>query len=231
MKLIAISDLHGNLPEIKENADIMIIAGDISPLNIQGNKPKMIKWLKTTFIDWINSLNVEKVHLIAGNHDWVFENCSDSLIVELHMLSNSKLVYLCNQETEYYDSEGKKWRIFGTPYCRQFGNWAFMRDDNTLEEIYKAIPKDIDILISHDAPYGCSDICFENVYWRGEHIGCVPLRDIILEKSPKMVFHGHLHSSNHEIEMLGKSEIVNCSLLNENYELGYDPLVIEVKNE
>ena len=46
-----------------------------------------------------------------------------------------------------------------------------------------------------------------------------------------MVFHGHLHSSNHEIEMLGKSEIVNCSLLNENYELGYDPLVIEVKNE
>ena len=231
MKLIAISDLHGNLPEIKENADIMIIAGDISPLNIQGNKSKMIKWLKTTFIDWINSLNVEKVHLIAGNHDWVFENCSDSLIVELHMLSNSKLVYLCNQETEYYDSDGKKWRIFGTPNCRQFGNWAFMRDDNTLEEIYKAIPKDIDILISHDAPYGCSDICFENVYWRGEHIGCVPLRDIILEKSPKMVFHGHLHSSNHEIEMLGKSEIVNCSLLNENYELGYDPLVIEVKNE
>ena len=69
MKLIAISDLHGNLPEIKEKADIMIIAGDISPLNIQGNKPKMIKWLKTTFIDWINSLNVEKVHLIAGNHD------------------------------------------------------------------------------------------------------------------------------------------------------------------
>ena len=105
MKLIAISDLHGNLPVIEENADILIIAGDISPLNIQGNKPKMIKWLKTKFIDWINSLNVEKVYLIAGNHDWVFENCSDSLIVGLHMLSNSKLVYLCNQETEYCDSD------------------------------------------------------------------------------------------------------------------------------
>ena len=232
MKLIAISDLHGNLPVIEENANILIIAGDISPLNIQGNKPKMIKWLKTKFIDWINSLNVEKVYLIAGNHDWVFENCSDSLIVELCMLSNSKLVYLCNQEIEYYDSDGKKWKIFGTPYCHQFGNWAFMRDDDTLEELYKDIPKNIDILISHDAPYGCSDICFEDVYWRGEkHIGCVPLRDIILERSPKMVFHGHLHSSNHEIEILGKSKVINCSLLNENYELVYEPLVIEVENE
>ena len=108
MKLIAISDLHGNLPVIEENANILIIAGDISPLNIQGNKPKMIKWLKTNFIDWVNSLNVEKVYLIAGNHDWIFENCFNSLIVELHMLSNSKLVYLCNQETEYYDSEGNE---------------------------------------------------------------------------------------------------------------------------
>ena len=69
MKLIAISDLHGNLPVIEENADIMIIAGDISPLIIQRNKPKMIEWLKTDFIDWINSLNVEKVYLIAGNHE------------------------------------------------------------------------------------------------------------------------------------------------------------------
>ena len=40
MKLIAISDLHGSLPKIEDKADIMIIAGDISPLNIQGNKPK-----------------------------------------------------------------------------------------------------------------------------------------------------------------------------------------------
>ena len=39
-----------------------------------------------------------------------------------------------------------------------------MRDDDILEELYKDIPKNIDILISHDAPYGCSDICFEDIY-------------------------------------------------------------------
>ena len=232
MKLIAISDLHGSLPKIEDKADIMIIAGDISPLYIQGRKSDMTNWLKNEFIDWINSLNVETVYLIAGNHDFVFNHCSEMLPLELRMLSNSKLVYLCNEEAKYYDSEGNEWKIFGTPYCHKFGNWAFMKDDDTLEELYKDIPRNIDILISHDAPYGCSDICFENVYWRGEkHIGCVPLRDIILERSPKMVFHGHLHSSNHEIEMLGKSKVINCSLLNENYELVYEPLVIEIKNE
>ena len=151
------------------------------------------------------------------------------LPLELRMLSNQKLIYLCNEEAKYYDSEGKEWKIFGTPYCHKFGNWAFMRDDDTLEELYKEMPRDIDILISHDAPYGCSDICFDNVYWRGEkHIGCVPLRDIILERSPKIVLHGHLHTSNREIEILGKSKVRNCSLLNERYELVYNPIIMEL---
>ena len=43
-----------------------------------------------------------------------------------------------------------------------------------------------------------------------------------------MKIQNNLHSSNHEIEMLGKSEVVNCSLLNEKYELVYKPLIIEL---
>lgn len=69
MKTIAISDLHGLLPEIVEPADIMFICGDISPLHIQFNKPEMWKWLTGEFMDWIIGLPVEKVYLVAGNHD------------------------------------------------------------------------------------------------------------------------------------------------------------------
>ena len=45
MKIAGISDLHGYLPNI-EKSDILLIAGDISPLNIQFNKPEMKKWLE-----------------------------------------------------------------------------------------------------------------------------------------------------------------------------------------
>ena len=46
MKIVAISDLHGNLPTIEEVAIIYCIAGDIMPLNIQSNDRKCRKWLK-----------------------------------------------------------------------------------------------------------------------------------------------------------------------------------------
>ena len=68
LRVAAISDLHGHFPEMIEPADILLIAGDISPLEIQFNKPKMKKWLLTEFAYWINSLPVDKVFLIPGNH-------------------------------------------------------------------------------------------------------------------------------------------------------------------
>ena len=32
MKIIALSDLHGHLVQISESADVLVIAGDFSPL-------------------------------------------------------------------------------------------------------------------------------------------------------------------------------------------------------
>ena len=40
LKIVAISDLHGNLPIIDKPAEIMLIAGDVIPFNIQFNKLK-----------------------------------------------------------------------------------------------------------------------------------------------------------------------------------------------
>ena len=93
MKITAISDLHGNLPTI-DQSDILIISGDISPLNIQRSKPQMKMWLETIFLYWINTLPVDKVFLIAGNHDFYFENIPYNHLLELIILSKGKLVYI-----------------------------------------------------------------------------------------------------------------------------------------
>ena len=222
MKIVAISDLHGNLPTIEEVAIIYCIAGDIMPLNIQSNDRKCRKWLKEEFIPWANNLPCSHVVLIAGNHDFVFQRMEKEAIDAI--FEDSKVIYLENSGVQL---EGLN--IFGTPWCHQFGHWAFMSDDDALAELFSNIPENVDILLTHDAPYGTSDILFQNTAWNiGEHIGCVPLRDAIIEKKPKIVLHGHLHSTNHKKEVLVESDVYNVSLLDENYDLIYDPLILDV---
>lgn len=102
-----------------------------------------------------------------------------------------------------------------------------MEDNITLESKFKNIPEDVDFLLTHDAPYGTSDICMQDIYWNnGEHIGSRPLRDAIIEKKPKYNLHGHLHSSNHDKEILNETKVYNVSLLDENYNLTYKPSVV-----
>lgn len=147
-----------------------------------------------------------------------------------HFTKSGKATYLCNESIDYISNDGNVYRIFGTPYCHIFGNWPFMRDDERLEKYFDQMPEFCDIVVSHDAPYGCSDICLQRM--EVEHIGCAPLREAILEKKPRYVFHGHLHSSNHEEELLGDSKVYNTSILDEYYNISYKPLILEIsKNE
>ena len=70
MKFGALSDLHGILPEIKEECDIYLICGDITPLKMQRNIPQSKKWLSHEFAQWVKDLPCEKVFMVGGNHDF-----------------------------------------------------------------------------------------------------------------------------------------------------------------
>ena len=219
MNICAISDLHGDLIDISP-CNLLIICGDIVPLNVQSGMYKSIKWLRNKFKPWANNLPCDKVIFIAGNHDWVAEK---EVKFMLDMFpKDEKVTYLFHEPYEY-----EELKIFGTPYCKIFYNWAFMEDDSILEEKYKDIPKNLDILITHDAPYGVSDVLLQSGYTK-EHIGNKPLTKAILEKEPRYVLHGHLHSTSHEFELLGSSKVVNCSIKDEQYQLVYDPIYFEI---
>lgn len=234
MKTIAISDLHGLLPEIVEPADIMFICGDISPLHIQFNKPEMLKWLTEDFKEWIDNLPVEKVFLIAGNHDCIFQDIPHGKLFELSRIWKYKVVYLCNDLATYLDKEGKEWTIFGTPYCHQFGNWPFMRADEYMEEKFKEIPDKVDFILTHDTPYnwGAQDLILEKPRHNNqelEHVGNKPLANRLKEIQFAWCFHGHIHSSSHEPEAIeGENTgfVVNVSYCNESYDGIYEPLYL-----
>ena len=227
MYVSVISDLHGYLPDLNP-CELVLICGDIVPLYLQRSSVDTYIWYSTVFKNWAMRLKCQKVIFIAGNHEISLEN-------EYNKYKNlfpneNKVTYLCHEEYIYKGPDGKEYSIFGTPYCKEFGNWAFMLPDPELEEKYSEIPTNLDILITHDAPYGISDVLLQKeCKWAtGKHIGNVPLRNAIIQKCPKYVFHGHLHSASHEFELLESSKVVNCSLKDEFYNVLYKPIIIDL---
>lgn len=223
LKIGATSDLHGNLPKITEPCDLFIVAGDISPLHIQFKMSQMSEWILGEFATWVKSIPADKVILIAGNHDAWLERASEYQIFEMQKVTGFKLIYLKNEAWTYKTDEGD-WHLFGTPYCHQFGTWPFMRDEMTLENHFKKIPDSVDIIISHDPPYGIgnTDVIQEGFrYYNKEnkHLGNKPLANRIKLIDYKLLLCGHIHSGCHELD----GKCVNVSLLNEEYNVWYEP--------
>lgn len=203
------------------------ICGDISPLNIQANDRKMKKWLVGTFKPWCEALPCDKVFFIAGNHDWVALRDSEFMRAVFPM--DGKVTYLYHEKVSYVSKEGKEYKLFGTPFCKQFGNWAFMEEGDELAKLYTAIPYDLDILLSHDQPYGYGDVILQEIYWNeGRHIGNKPLLEAVFVKQPKYMFCGHLHATTHECVEIIQTKRYNVSLKDEYYDMVYKPLYLDI---
>lgn len=175
--------------------------------------------------------------MVAGNHDQWFETASDADKLMLEYKSKYKLKYL---QDEAYSCYGVQ--FYGTPRCKQFGNWSFMHNSDKLKEYYDKIPDNIDVLLTHDAPIEMNGVAkYETT---GEDFGNAQLYSAILSKKPKYTLCGHIHSGNHSMQpyfddtnkyMYDDPEegfkckenlitnIVNVSLLSEEYKVNYEP--------
>lgn len=229
MKVCALSDLHGTLLPIEdyfEPCELVCICGDISPLNIQANHHKMRRWMVNKFLPWATLLPCDKVLFIAGNHDWSFSNLD---FMKSIFSKDRKVTYLFHENYSFIGQDGE-YTVFGTPYCKLFGNWAFMDTDDKLTELYKDIPENLDILLVHDQPYGYGDILeVDSAPWAdGSHIGNKPLTKAILEKQPNYMFTAHLHSCTHDCVEIGKTKRYNVSIKDERYDPVYKPLILDI---
>lgn len=226
MKITAVSDLHGNLIDI-EDCTVLLICGDISPLNIQKDYIQMTKWFFNEFYNWINNLPCDYVILIPGNHDFWFEK----FIKDGTMYLWDKLSILINDTAEIFYGI-KHIKIFGTPYCKDFGNWPFMPGNNKLSELYDKIPEDVDILMCHDSPLigyvGNIMEKADETYPNGIPAGNKYLADAIFDKRPKYVLSGHIHSGDHELKDYDGIKCANVSVLDEDYNIAYKPLTFEI---
>ena len=216
MKILATSDLHGQLPIITEPFDLLLICGDICPLKDQYYAAQD-GWVKYQLPYWINDLpykdEFSKVILIFGNHDFFGERATKDDFLEVEKNCNGRLKILRHEPYNYYGVE-----IFGTPYCSLFGNWAFMVNDDTLEKKFSQIPEGIDILISHDSPTTNKLGAILEGRWKNEDTGNKILAKHIERIKPKVFLSGHMHSGNHKFEKINDTWMANVSRVNERYE-------------
>jgi Icc-related predicted phosphoesterase len=250
MKIVAISDTHGYLPELPQ-CDVVVIAGDIIPLHIQKQYESSIAWLSGPFQDWALNLNCEKVIFIAGNHDFVFEKLwrggdyattdphwsmynnpilMRNLLFQLDDQDNPKIIYLQDSEVTY-----KGVKFYGTPWCPELRNWAFYQNSEGLKEKFLGIPFDTDVLLTHCPPkFGQQGVVLETNWNFGSNFGCQELQDALenvfkFKSGVTHILSGHIHSGNHNIETHGGLAYRNVSLLNENYEVAYKPFEFEIE--
>lgn len=238
MRILASSDFHGNLPVIKDKFDLFLVCGDICPAHDQYYSFQK-EWILTEFVDWVNSLPFRnewsRVVMTGGNHDFALERFGDNEKAQLLKKTNGRCVFLKNNDYAFEwmdENEGiKKLTIFGTSYCHQFGNWAFMMDDDRLKEKYDLCPDNVDIFISHDSPdlNGLGTIYYSKVDGAeyGRNVGNKPLAEAILKKKPRYFFSGHIHTGSHDLEDVEGIKMANVSLLDERYDVTYPILEIE----
>ena len=227
MKICGISDIHGDLSVKIQPCDVLCICGDIVPLEIQVNSKKSKRWLKELFIPWCSKQPCKKVLVVGGNHDFFLWH--HPLQMKEMVKEEEKIEYLLN---EGYEFEGVK--FFGTPLCKEFGYWAFMypydEQDRILDKALEEWGKNIDVLLTHDSPYGVSDIILDkSCPWAtDEHIGNKSLEAFIIKTAPKLHLHGHLHSTNHDEEILGVTKVYCVSILGEQYTVQYEPQYFDI---
>jgi Icc-related predicted phosphoesterase len=213
MKVVALSDLHGQLPAQLPACDLLLLAGDVTPVTNHGLNFQM-NWLDGEFRSWLKHLPARKIIGIAGNHDLIFEHAPEKVPGDLPWT--------------YLQDSGITWEglhIWGTPWQPWFWDWAFNGNPDQLQRQWALIPKDTDILIVHGPPRGYGDGVPERDGVR--LCGCPHLLERIKEIQPRLVVFGHIHEGRGEWQ-LGPTRLANVTAVDGQYRAAHEPFVFEL---
>lgn len=237
MIIDCIADLHGAYPKLA-GGDLLIMAGDYT------TQDSYREWIE--FMHWLAAQNYQRILWIGGNHDNTLAQLPKTQLV---FLSNEfpkewkceASEYLCDTTHEF---EGLK--IYGSPWTLEFEGMnpkckAFtVKTEEELEEKWKKIPWDTDILITHSPAHGWFDKvqrlanCGLNTYPRLviDHCGSPSLQEKILNMlCLKLHVCGHIHEGYGSGQLIKKPkkgelpiQLVNASIMNERYEPINEPI-------
>jgi Icc-related predicted phosphoesterase len=227
IRFVCISDTHTSADEIKiPEGDVLIFSGDFT---YSGKLSEVEK-----FKSFLSSIPHKYKVMIAGNHDLSFDK------VKYHNLrKHPKLKMVYPESIEDFKNSFIKgvdgliylenssinlfgYNIYGSPYTPIYQNWAFMKPDRDLLEIWKDIPDNTDILITHGPPKFIGD--FDRDIYAGS---LTLLQEIQNRIKPKYHIFGHIHEG-YGVYSDGITTFINCAIMNVDYNPENSPLVFDL---
>jgi uncharacterized protein len=200
MKILAVSDLHGNIKPIinylqDNTVDVIIIAGDIThfgPLE-----------LGEELLNEISSFNIP-VLAIPGNcdPDSMHINMDNSKAINIHARNLIiKNIGICG---------------FGGSNPTPFDTPLEFEEIQIYDEAKNALngikDEKITLFVTHAPPYGTKTDLLPS----GAHVGSESIRKIIEELQPTVNICGHIHESR-GTDTIGKTKIINPGQISSGY--------------
>jgi Icc-related predicted phosphoesterase len=209
MKIVTISDTHGDLPDSAciPEGDIFIHAGDICPNwthHWRNDGPVQMNWIHDTFIPWLNKIPCSQKYIVGGNHD----GCAEMPEFSRLLWTKSQTLVLRNDLVK--DSLGNP-VIYGSPntFCPPgwgIERWTFgSTSDEDLSMIWDNIPEECPIVVTHSPAYEMLD------KEHNDHIGSKSLRGLLDRMNFKIHICGHAHSAGGSTKYVGDKLFVNSS--------------------
>ncbi len=212
MRIIAISDLHGHLPQLPE-ADVICIVGDIVPSEYDKDVDAQWEWYNEFYLPWVEGLKSRYVITVAGNHDKFYKKYG--------AVTSNRNVYLENSGVQI---EG--YYFYGTPNIARLNeDLTFKPYDKELEQLFMQIPERVDFLLSHSAPYNANGCGFDVP--SGLDIGSRELADVICNRDISYVICGHIHTGNHTLGEWRGTKIANVAYVSDGKPT-FEPLILEI---
>lgn len=145
--------------------------------------------------------------VVPGNHEKGVQ-ANEQIFRDL--CAQNDIIVLINEAIEI---EGVK--FFGTPWQPEFCNWAYNANDIELDDYYKEIPDDTQVLITHCPPYMMLDyspMC--------GNVGSNRLWIRVQQLFGTLKYHsfGHIHYSHGMKEFMG-TKFINAAILTDHYNL------------
>jgi Icc-related predicted phosphoesterase len=203
-KIWHISDTHGyhDLLVIPENIDIVIHSGDFTNYkDLYRNETET-----SSFIRWYSGLLIPTKILVAGNHDTYVSRYTEDF---RKICQTENIIYL---QDEFLQIEGIN--FYGSPYTPSYGDWHFQKSRFKMDNIWKQIPVETDILVVHGPPKGILDLSYDKTH-RLDQNGDRALKNNVIRVQPKMCLFGHIHS-NEDIVNAGILKLAEHNILYSN---------------